>query len=70
MEKYEIEIKKMIETLDNAHKHFESDKSKYERIIIDQRREIEELRQENEALSEFNTQNEGKIEEMVRTYTE
>jgi hypothetical protein len=57
VEKYEIEIKRMIETLDNAHKHFESDKSEYERIIMDQRREIEELRDENEALSDFNTQN-------------
>lgn len=57
VEKYEIEIKRMIETLDNAQKHFESDKSEYERIIMDQRREIEELREENEALSEFNTQN-------------
>lgn len=47
----------MIETLDNAHKNFENDKSEYERIIMDQRKEIEELREENEALSEFNTQN-------------
>lgn len=45
VEKYEIEIKRMIETLDNAQKHFESDKSEYERIIMDQRREIEELRE-------------------------
>jgi hypothetical protein len=31
---------------------------------------IRDLREENAALSEFNTQNESKIEEMVRNYTE
>jgi F0F1-type ATP synthase membrane subunit b/b' len=31
---------------------------------------VDELREENEALRQFNGQNQAKIEEMVRSYTE
>lgn len=31
---------------------------------------VEELREENEVLRQFNGQNQAKIEEMVRSYTE
>lgn len=70
MDKYENEIKKMIEILDNAHRQFESKKESLEQEIKDYRMEIQELKEENEALNQFNLQNESKIEEMVRTYTE
>jgi hypothetical protein len=60
----------MIEILDNAHKNFESEKQTIIKEIQEQELTIRELREENAALNDFNTQNESKIEEMVRSYSE
>lgn len=52
-----MEIKKMIDILDNAHNQFESKQQAQEQEIRDYRMEILELREENDALNQFNTQN-------------
>lgn len=62
IERYEMEIKKMIQILDNAHSNFEKEKEAFIKEIEIQEVTIKELKDENEALSQYNTQNESKVE--------
>ncbi len=60
----------MIEILDNAHQNFEQEKQDLVNQINMQKAEIDELKEQNEALTQFSQQNQSKIEDMVRIYTE
>lgn len=62
IERYEMEIKKMIQILDNAHSNFEKEKEAFIKEIEIQEVTIKELKDENEALSQYNAQNESKVE--------
>ena len=70
VERYEVEIEKMIAILDNAHLNFEKQKCEFVEKVQSQDLVIKDLKEKNEELNEFNDVNEGKIEEMVRLYTE
>ena len=69
LDRYDSEIKKVIDVLDTLHKQFGREKEELEAVIHRQQEQIEELTHENETLHQFSTQTETKIEEMVSVYT-
>lgn len=70
VERYEMQIKKMIEILDNAHTNFQQEKDSLKSEIKEYLETIKELKEENEVLTQFNNLHESKIEEIVRTYSD